>query len=80
MFRAFTRHDSLLQNHRSGRLGGWATLWSAEEMLDGQLGGLDVPAHVKAAHDDRPQERLEESSPTSFPTNPVSQGRELNYV
>ena len=25
-----------LQNHPSGHLGGWATLWSAEEMLDGQ--------------------------------------------
>ena len=24
-----------LQNHFSGHIGGWATLWSAEEMLDG---------------------------------------------
>ena len=27
-----------LQNHPSGHLGGWVTLWSAEEMLDGRHG------------------------------------------
>ena len=31
-----TRHDSLSTTILQGHLGGWATPWSAEEMLDGQ--------------------------------------------
>ena len=31
-----------LQNHPSGHLGRWATPWSAEEMLDGQLQTVDT--------------------------------------
>ena len=38
-----------LQNHPSGYLGGWATPWSAEEMLDGQRQRMDVPAHARSA-------------------------------
>ena len=45
----FTRHNSLSQNHPSGYLGGWATPWSAEEMLDGQHQRVDIPAHDRAA-------------------------------
>ena len=33
-----------LQNHPSGRLGGWATPWSAGEMLDGQHQRVEIPA------------------------------------
>ena len=36
-----------LKNHPSGHLGEWATLWSAEEMLDGQHQRVDIPAHVR---------------------------------
>ena len=35
-FGRVTRHDSLSKNYPSGRLGQWATPWSAKEMLDGQ--------------------------------------------
>ena len=33
-----------LQNHPSGHLGGWATPWSAEEMLNGQHQRVSIPA------------------------------------
>ena len=46
--------------HPSGRLGGWATPRSAEEMLDGQCRRVDVPAYVRTAHDVLPQKRLED--------------------
>ena len=49
-----------LQNHPSGHLGGWAALWSAEEMFDGQHQTVDVPAHARTAHEGPPQKRLEE--------------------
>ena len=39
-----------LQNHSSGHLGGWVTLWSAEEMLDGQLQRMDIPAHARTVY------------------------------
>ena len=40
--------------------GGWATLGSAEEMLDGQRQGVDAVAHTRAHHDGLPQNRLED--------------------
>ena len=49
-----------LQNHPSGHLGGWATPWSAEEMLNGQHQSVDIPAHARAAHKGLLQKRLEE--------------------
>ena len=49
-----------LQNHPSGHLGGWVTVWPAEEMLDGQLQKVDVPAHARSAHDGHPQKELKE--------------------
>ena len=49
-----------LLNHPSGHLGGWATPWSAEEMLDGQHQGVDIPDHARAAHNGLLQKRLEE--------------------
>ena len=39
-----------LQDHPSGHLGGWARLWSAEEMLDGQRQRVNIPVHAKTAH------------------------------
>ena len=55
-----TRHDKPLQNHPCGHLGGWATPWPAEKMLDGQRPRVDLLAHVRTAHDGLPQERLDE--------------------
>ena len=49
-----------LQNHPSGHLGGWATPWSAEEMLDGQHHRLDISVHVRIAHEGLLQNRPEE--------------------
>ena len=46
-----------LQNHPSGHLGRFATLWSAEEMLDGQHQGENIPA--RTADRGLLQERLE---------------------
>ena len=48
-----------LQNHPSGYLGGWATLWSAEKMLDGQHQKVDIPAVARTAHNGLLQERAE---------------------
>ena len=42
------------QNHPSGHHGGWATLWSAEEMLDRHHQRMDLLAHALL------QKRLEE--------------------
>ena len=39
-----TRHDSLSKTILSGHLGEWATLWSAEEMMDGQHQSVGIPA------------------------------------
>ena len=39
-----------LQNHPSGHFGGWATPWSAKEMLDGQHQRVNIPARARAAH------------------------------
>ena len=49
-----------LQNHPSGHLEGWATPWSAEEMLNGQRQRVDDTAHSTTAHDSLPKKRLEE--------------------
>ena len=41
-------------------LGGWATPWSAEELLNGQHQRDDIPAHAGTAHSGLQQKRLEE--------------------
>ena len=46
-------------HHCSGYLGGWATPWSAEEMLDEQRQRVDIPAHARTAHKGLQQKRLE---------------------
>ena len=48
------------QNHSSRHPGGWATAWSAEEMLDGQHQRVDYPAPTRTAHKGLLQKRLEE--------------------
>ena len=50
MVHACCTPQQLLQNHSSKHLEGWVTLWSAEEMLDGQLQRVDIPAHARSAH------------------------------
>ena len=39
-----------LQNHSSGHLEGWGTLWLAAEKLDGRCQRVDVPIHSRTAH------------------------------
>ena len=41
-----------LQNHPPGHPEGWATPWSAEEMLDEkhQIQRVDIPAHARTNH------------------------------
>ena len=88
-----TKPRQSLQNHPSGHLGGWATPWSAEDMLDGQRQRADVvPARAKAAHMGLLQKRLEEdlcwivppvpSSPplTPPPDDQLGRGTELNWT
>ena len=60
MVRACHTPRQPLQNHPSGHFGGWATPWSAEEMLDGQHQRVDIPAHARFAHKGLLQKRLEE--------------------
>ena len=43
-----------------GHFGGWATPWSAEEMLAGQDQRVDIPARPRTAHKGLRQKRLEE--------------------
>ena len=49
-----------LQYHPTRHLPGLTTLWSTEEMLDGQHQKLDFSVRVKTARDDLWQKRLEE--------------------
>ena len=49
-----------LKNHPSRHLRGWAMLWSAEEMLDGQHQRLDILAHARTVHKGLLQKRLED--------------------
>ena len=55
-----------------GHLGGWATPWSAEKMLDGQHQKVDIPAHTRTAHkgllQKRPEGELCWIVPHVFPT------------
>ena len=55
-----TRHDSLSKTILQGNPGGWATPWSAEEMLDGKHQRVDIPAHARTANKGLLQKRLEE--------------------
>ena len=59
MVRACHTPRQPLQNHPSGHLEGWATPWSAEEMLDGQHQKLDIPFQARAVHKGLLQKRPE---------------------
>ena len=48
------------RNHPSGHLGGWATLWSAEEKLEGQHQIVYISTHTRSSHKGLLQKRLEE--------------------
>ena len=50
MFRTCYMPWQPLQTYSSGHLGGWVTLWSAEEMLDVQHQSVDIPANARTAH------------------------------
>ena len=49
-----------VQNYPSGHLEGWATPWSADEMLDRHHQRVDVSAYARTAHKGFLQKRLEE--------------------
>ena len=51
-------HDSLSKTILWGTSGGWATPWSAEEMLDWRQ-RMDVPTYARTAEDGLLQNRLE---------------------
>ena len=53
-----TRHDSLSKTSFR-HFGGWPMPWSAEEMLAGQHGRVDIPAHARSAHNGLLLKRLE---------------------
>ena len=50
-----------LQNHLSGRLGGWATPWLAEEMLDRQHQRVDILTLARTALNGRLQKKLQKN-------------------
>ena len=51
-----------LQNHSSWHLGRWATLWSAEQMLDGQRQRVDIRVHARTTHNGHSQKKTERGS------------------
>ena len=60
MVRACHTAQQPLQNHPTGHLGGWTTLWLAEEILDGQQQRVGIPAHTGTVYRGLLQKRLEE--------------------
>ena len=57
-----------LRDHPSGHLGGWATPWSTEEMLDGQRQRVDILAHARTAHKGLLQKKTGRGSLPNRPT------------
>ena len=57
---AYRMPGQSLQNHLSRHLGGWVTLCSAEEMLEGQHQRVDISAHARTAHKGLLRKRLKE--------------------
>ena len=72
MVRGYHTPQQPLQNHSLGHLGGWATPWSAEEMLDGQQEKVDIPVHARTAHKGFLQKRLEENLCRIVPHVPLT--------
>ena len=66
------------QNHPLGHLGGWATPWSAEKMLDFHQ-RVDILAHARTAQKGFSAEKTEKGSLLSCaPDDPIGQGTETN--
>ena len=84
MVRACQTPWQLLQNHPSGHLRGWATPWSAEEMVDGQCQRADIPAHCQNCAQWPPAENTGRESllkRLSCPADdPIGQRTELNWT
>ena len=80
MVRACYTPQQPLQNHPSGHVGGWATPWSAEEMLDGQHQRVDIPAHARTAHKGLLKKRLEEDLCRIVPHVPRRSNRSRNQT
>ena len=82
MIREFHTAQQPLQNHPSWHLGGLATPWSAEELLDGKHQRVDIPAHARNCSQGPPAEKTGRGSllnrPSRSPDDPVGQGTELN--
>ena len=70
MVRACHTPRQPLQNHPSRHLGGWATPWSAEEMMDGQHQRVCTPAHARTAHKGLRQEKTGRGSLLKCPSCP----------
>ena len=60
-FGPVTRRDNLSKTILQGTSGGWATPWSAKEVLGGQHQRVDLPAHARTAHNDLLHKTLEET-------------------
>ena len=75
-------HVVPLQNHSSGHLGGWATPWSAEEMLDGEHQGVHISSHARTTHNGLLQKKTGRVSllnrPSCSSDDRIGQGTELN--
>ena len=56
----YLKDNEPLRNQSLGHPGGWAMLWSADELLNGQRKRVDNTAHVTTAHDGLSQKRLED--------------------
>ena len=69
MVRAYFAPWQLLSNHPSEHLGGWLTLWLAEEMQDGRRQRADIPAYTRSAHNSLLQKTLEQNLLNHFLTS-----------
>ena len=83
VIRAFHKPRQPLENRPSGHLGGWATPWSAEEMLYGQHLWVDIPAHARAAQKGPLQKKTGRGSLLSRPSclfdDSIGQGTEVKW-
>ena len=75
MVRACHTPRQPLQNHHSGHLGGWATPWSAEEMLDGQHPRCGHPCPCQNCSQgplsEKDWKRISTESPLVSPRRPI---------
>ena len=77
-----SRATTASPDHPKGHLGGWATPWSAEEMLDGQSQRVDIPAFCQNCLQWLPEENSGRGSLLNRPLCPpdvlIGEGTELN--